>query len=403
MTRYNLQKGFTALREERLRYVRPYTFNTPIVMSAETAGELKTLGVILHKTIRRVTDHYLDYLSIFPRSTRELEILKILEKYPYTVGSFRGDFVISRHGKVKVIELNARQPLNGYFETAYFYNLAAEQTRGLGIRGISGYYSRFNRYVLSRLADKKRVCVVYDSSKPGDRKFYPDLFRIAGSPCHLIKIADLRKKANLLKDALVICEFEFEEIFTLTDDEVELLARHDCLNYLRPALTSGSKLFFCMLTDEDFLKEVLNPKETALVKKYIVPTYTLHSDTPVWKDVRKNKNGYIIKHQNKGMSEDVYAGSTMSEREWKKLFSSGVLEDMVVQQFIFQKRIEGFVGTEPRGDYATGILLYWDNEFFGPGLYRTCDHPVFSNKHSFRKVASLVADRATVPSQVYCL
>jgi hypothetical protein len=391
MVHFDLKKGFDAFRKERVDYVRPYTFNTPVVMSAKTAEELRLLGIIISKAVRHMADNYLKYLNVFPRSRRELEILRICDSYPYTVGSFRADFVISRNGKVKIIEFNARQPLNGYFESAYFYDLAAEQARKRKITGIRDYYSGFYDYIDSSIGNAARVCVVYETALPADRNFYPQLFRKSGIPCHLIKLSELKKKAHLLKNAWVICEFSIEEIFELSDDAVELLAQHRCLNSLKAALHSGNKLFLCALTDDSFLKDALTLKEISLVKRYIVPTYTYTSIPEIWADAKRNQEKYIIKHQNKGMSEDIFVGKLTPVNEWEKLLASRRIKEMVLQKFIEQKKIKGFVGSEYREDFATGILLYSDNEFFGPGLYRTCSSPVFSNKLAFRKIAPLIS------------
>jgi hypothetical protein len=55
-----------------------------------------------------------------------------------------------------------------------------------------------------------------------------------------------------------------------------------------------------------------------------------------------------------------------------------------------QRRFEGFVGKEPRRDYAAGTLLYFNDEWFGPRLFRTSTLPV-SGLGDYRKIAALVA------------
>ncbi len=400
--KFNLTKGFNALRKERIEYVRPYTYNTPVIMSSETARELRQLGIILNKAIRCMAENYRAYVKVFPRSKRELKILRICDKYPYAIGAFRGDYVISRGGKVKIVEFNARQPLNGYFESAYFYDIAAEQACRLKIQGIQNYYAGFIDYLHSCIGNVERVCVVYETAMPADRKFYPAIFENAGIPCRLIKLSELKQKSHLLKNAWVICEFTIEEIFALSDDVVELLARHQCLNSLRAALHSGNKLFFCALNDDGFLKHTLSPDEIALVKRYIVPTYVRGTNPEIWADAKRNKAKYILKHQNKGMSEDIYVGKYTPQNEWESLLASRRINKMVLQKFIEQKKIKGFVGSEYREDYATGILLYSEHGFYGPGLYRTCHSQVFSNKLEFRKIAPLVsASRKVIPGITY--
>jgi hypothetical protein len=174
-------------------------------------------------------------------------------------------------------------------------------------------------------------------------------------------------------------------------DLIEELAASQCHNSFLVALTAGGKRFFCALNDQQFLENALDTREIEKIKQFIVPTYSYGSEIAKWNDARNNKDSYILKHQSRGRSEEVYAGVLTSEARWQELMTAPAADEMVLQPFIEQKVFSGYVGDEIRNDYIAGTLLYFNDEFFGPGLYRTHVSPVTSGIGNFRKIAPLVS------------
>ena len=62
---------------------------------------------------------------------------------------------------------------------------------------------------------------------------------------------------------------------------------------------------------------------------------------------------------------------------------------MILQEWIPQKRITGKIKGEKFEDFVTGTLLYFDDNYFGMGDFRTSSHPV-TNKVDHRKACSLI-------------
>ena len=139
------------------------------------------------------------------------------------------------------------------------------------------------------------------------------------------------------------------------------------------------------------MKNALEPGEIGLLQKYILPTYQYGDGADAWEDALRHKDGYILKHHGRGRSEEVYAGCLIGEPQWQALFKPAKLKDMILQPFVQQKRFQGYTDGEWRDDFVTGILLCFNQEFFGPGLYRTSSQPV-TNWGTFRKMAQLVAE-----------
>jgi len=398
----NIQKGFNAIKDENINYFKTYTYNAPIVLSMERAEEIRKLGLIIYKTIKYMLDNYHQYLHIMPREKRDLQILEICDKYPYRIGTYRTDFVIDRLNNIKIIEMTTRQPLNGYFTSGFFREIALEQAEKLKIQGIVDMYLPFFGYLESYIGDAMHICVIRGNEKLEEIKIYPSIFENAGIKCHIISIEELPKKLGLLEGAWVIEELSFKEIRTFPLEIIEALAQCRLHNAIKALLFTHDKRFFYVLNHSGFLKDALESHEIELIKKYIIPTFVYGDNPEEWEKAFKNKDEYILKHQIKGKSVNVYVGCLTDDVSWKKLFEHATLEQMVLQPFVKQKRFQGFIGSEQRNDYAAGTLLYFNQEFFGPGLYRTSCLPV-SGLGDFRKIAQLVAKVNNILPGIYYL
>ena len=386
----NILKGFNAIKDEQVNYFQTYTYNYPVIMSIGKYEELKRLGQILYKAIRHMLDNYPKYLTLMPREEKDLRILEVCDKYPCRVGTFRTDFVVDKFNNIKIIEMTTRQPLNGYFTSGFFREIALEQIKGLQINEIVDIYPGFFDYLEKYIGDARHVCVIKGNEKLEEIKIYPAIFENAGIQCHIIPIEELPQKLKLLEDAWVIEELTFNEIRSFPLEIIDALAKCRLHNAIKALLFTHDKRFYYALNHPEFLKNALEPHEREILKKYIVPTYVYGDNPEEWEKAYNNKDGYILKHQIKGKSVDVYAGCITDDVAWEKLFIPATLEHMVLQPFVDQKQFEGFVGAEKRNDFAAGTLLYFNQEFFGPGLYRTSSLPV-SGISDFRKIAQLVA------------
>jgi hypothetical protein len=279
--------------------------------------------------------------------------------------------------------------LNGYFTSGFFREIALQQVDGSGMDGILDIYPSLFAYLKQYIGDARHVCVIKGNEKLEEIKIYPDIFRNAGIECHVIPIEELPDKLHLLDGAWVIEELNFREIRSFPLEIIEALARCRLHNSIKTLLFTHDKRFFYVLNNPDFLKDALDPQEIEILKKYLVPTY-VYGDTPEeWDKAHREKDGYIIKHQIKGKSVDVYAGCLTDATTWEALFGPENCSQVVLQPLIDQKRFEGWVGSEQRTDFVAGTLLYFNQEFFGPGLYRTSSLPVTNLKDN-RKIAQLV-------------
>ena len=398
----DIQKGFNTIKNENVNFFKPYTYDSPILLSYDKAEELRELGFVLYKSIKHMLDNYKKYLHLMPREERDLKILEICDKYPHEIGTFRTDFVIDQDNNIKIIEMTTRQPLNGYFTSGLFREIALAQAEDLKIKDVVDMYAGFFEYIEKYIGDAKHICVIKGNNKLEEIKFYPTIFENAGIPCHIIPIEELPQKLDLLEDAWVIEELTFEEIRAFPLEIIDALAKSRMHNAIKTLLFTHDKRFYYVLNSPEFLKDALDAHERELLEKYIVPTFVFGNNPEEWENAYKNKDDYILKHQLKGKSVDIYAGCMSDEASWKKILDSVNLEEFILQKYIDQKQFSGFIGKEKRNDFIAGTLLYFNQDFFGPGVYRTSSLPV-SGLGDFRKIAPLVTKTESILPDIHHL
>jgi hypothetical protein len=158
-----------------------------------------------------------------------------------------------------------------------------------------------------------------------------------------------------------------------------------------------------VLCNEDFQNRILDQKERKFLNHFLIPTYTYIQGNEnvrggtskiarqAWYYARRDKESWLLKHCLLGKSEKVFAGCHCTQEEWHNLFESGEIQNMVLQPFIKQKTVEASIKDDHYNDYVTGTLLCFDNNFFGPGLFRTSSFDV-TNKVDDRKIAQCYSE-----------
>ncbi|MEN6420025.1 MAG: hypothetical protein ABFC73_14005, partial [Clostridiaceae bacterium] len=161
------------------------------------------------------------------------------------------------------------------------------------------------------------------------------------------------------------------------------------LNDLRTVFLVHDKRFFAVLNHDEFLFSALSSDEAAELRAYLVPTYTASERLDLWQNAREQKDGWILKPCVFGKSKNVFAGKVTEQREWERLFSEGETAGMVLQPFISQRLFQGTIGSQRFQDYVVGTLLYFNDQYFGPGIFRASSFPVTNIKDD-RKLAPFV-------------
>jgi hypothetical protein len=386
----NLYHGFLEVAAEACPYFGNWTYNSPLVISPDTNLQMHKIQKIFYKAICHFGEHYDEYRHLMPVKERVYEILSLSKQKPYRPGTYRTDFIIDENNEIKLIEITCRFALNGFFTSGFFILLADQFLQGKfsDIKKVDEY-SAFYDYFMRYFGEFDHVCILKGSDNRNETKYSISIFEKAGYKTYVIPAAVIADNLHLFENAAVIGELDHDELCNLPLKVVEAIIQSNQLNDLRTVFLIHDKRFFSVLGNDAFLQSCLNASEIELLKQVLVPTYTPLEQSDLWLDARQNKNNWILKHRALGKGVNVYAGCVTDEVEWQKIFESDIMADMILQPFIKQRRINGSVGDNTYYDYVVGTLLFFDDNFFGPGLFRTSSYPV-TNKVDDRKIAPLV-------------
>lgn len=388
----NFKQAYTEILKDLIPYFRKYTYDRPIIMSLDTYHKTKQLGVILNKAICHLVSHYMDYQDIMPLDKRVLEILSICSKYPFSVGTYRTDFLIDENNQLKIIEMTTRQPLNGYFLSGVSAQIGFQQACQYHIHNATDEFSGLIDYFQNDFFGSKKIRVIKGYDRLGDIKIYSRLFELTDEiDFKVIELDHLADEIEDLKGARVIEELNFSEIKSLPNHLIEKLTEARVHNDFRNIFLIHDKRFFQLLTTPRFLNSALSGVECDLLSEFTIPSYSFNTHPEVFKEAMHNKEAWIIKPISFGKSEGVKAGSVTSQEDWELSFHDDVVKNMVLQPMIPQRKFRGTIGEEIRDDYVAGTLLYFNNEYYGPGIYRASSF-VVTNVKDDRKVAQVVAD-----------
>jgi hypothetical protein len=399
MSKYD---SFLNIAEKETPYLEQWYLDTPVVITTKRYTELKKVQQLLHKTIHHFAIHYDEYSHIFPLSGTLARIVDVCKPCPYSIGTYRPDFLIAADNGLKICEIGTRFPLNGFFMSGFAEYIGEKKFSHVFSSEIKKEFERFLNYLFEYWGTFSRLCVLKGRDKPCDIKYYIPYFEKLGIEVTLISPAEIENNLDKLTDAAVINEFNQMEIELFSTPALEKIAASNALNDLRSIYLIHDKRYLAVLSDKEFLNAALDKEESEFLQNYLIPTYTRSQTPEKWQEARIDKDKWMIKHQLLGKSEKVYAGCVTGQEEWRYLFESQEIEDMILQPYIKQKKIKSKIGDNPYDDFVVGTLLCFDNHFFGPGVFRASSFEI-TNRVDDRKMAPCITDYRFNTNNIFIL
>jgi hypothetical protein len=385
-----LKESVDVFVDEKLDYYNQWILDEPLFISEANNDELGKLQQILHKLIHEFVINYENYKSLMPVGPEVEKIIELFNNKPYQVGTYRTDFVYDSKRQVKLIEITCRFALNGMFLSSILNKTAQNYIDGnKASYSLVDCYSRIFERFDSYLEGVDTITILKGSDIRNESKLYCDIFERAGFSTKEVHYHDIQDNLQEMQSSWIISELAFDEILSIDHSVLKDLMPLNVTNDFRTVFLIHDKRFFDVLGNSGLRQKVLSPREITFFERFYIPTYSYNSDSHYWKDAKLNKDKWILKHRALGKSKDIYAGIVTEQEEWDKLFKSEKLEEMVLQEWIEQITYKNTLKGEPINDYLTGTLLYFDNNYFGFGDFRTSSFPV-TNKVDHRKMAGLI-------------
>jgi hypothetical protein len=395
-----LYKGFSEIADEYvIDYLSQWTFDHPLLVSMNTYNKMHRLQKSLFRVICYFSKNYHNYRDLMPLSDRVSEIIELCKDKPYYPGTYRTDFVINENNDIKLIEITCRFALNGLFVSGFFNRMGERYLiANPEIKAIENYTSFFDYFVgLFREAD--HICLLKGPFDNNESKYAVPIFEKAGFDVKVIKAEEIPNNIHLLSKGILISELNQDDWCNLPNEIIMKLIDGNLINDPRTIFLIHDKRFFSFLCDEIFLSNVLTEEESEEFLAHVVPTYRPDQRPDLWENARLNKDNWILKPFAQGRSIDVFAGCVTEQEDWAKLFSESKSTKMVLQPFIRQRHFPGEINGKSYNDYAAGILLYFNDLFFGPGVFRTSSFPV-TNKVDDRKFIPMVVESISAANEL---
>ncbi|RCS26018.1 hypothetical protein DUT90_09575 [Polaribacter sp. WD7] len=376
---------------DKKEYYQNWVFDTPIVASNKHHKKLLKLHGIMHKLILHFVNNFEDYNQLMMLSNKVIEITRALQDVNYKVGTFRTDFVYDDKQQPKLIEITCRFALNTLFVSSIFDAISKgyHQQKYKDLSIINPYDN-----LLPYLAQLSKTGIIYvlkGEDKKNESHFFKGIFEDAGRTVVLLHYKDIKTHVNSIsKEDWIVSELTIKEIESLEIDTIKKLSQLNLINDFRTALLIHDKQFFSVLVNQKFQEDCLSNEEIIFFKEFLIPTYNFDQRKDFWKQAKENKNNWILKHKALGKSKSIYAGIVTPQEEWDAIFKTD-LNDYVLQKWVPQQKTKGTIKNKEYNDYVTGTLLFFDEYFFGLGLYRTSSYPV-TNIGDDRKTVALILD-----------
>ena len=401
--RADLERSVKQYVDESYAYYLEWLFEKPIVTSSETIEELKSAGLILNKMITYVSSNFTkkQFDLRMPVSDKVKEILAVFNKKDtYELGTFRTDFVFDTEVKPKFIEITCQFSLNAFFQSAIFNQYSKDFSKKNELEAYRvEEYDAFMDFMAEKIGHRNSVCVIKGRDKIQASRFFTPIFRNAGLEVKEILYTDIWEHRKFIKKSLVINEFMMDEIETLSRQELELLADSQLINDYRNIFIAHDKRFFTILQDRAVQKQILTDDEMTLLNRFLIDTHQCEADTYAKKEVINNKDAWILKHVNLGRSREIFAGLECSQEEWETKLESINPTDYILQKWVPQLKFNGNVGEVEHNDHLTGTLLYFDESYFGLGLFRASSH-IIANKVDNRNIFPMVVKEEEMKDKV---
>lgn len=384
--RSSLNQEVELFTTDRFAYFNQWMFDEPVLISSEEDQDVKDLQKVLYKFINKFVSDYDQWAHLMPLNKKSARVVKAFRHRPYAVGSYRVDTVFDQSGQQKIIETTCRFPLNGFFvagvadKFSQAYQLASCD-RLLTVNRYNDFLSHLNKLI----GEHRKIIVLKNADTRNSSKYFIPIFQKAGFEVVALAPEEVEERNNEIGEGFVISELSIEELELLSDETLQHLANSDMINDLRTVVLIHDKRFHAVLGDENLRRATLSSHEVELLDKFYVPTFCYGDASALWKEAQSDKGSWIMKHRSLGKSKEVYAGIVSTEQEWSDLFTRPDLNDFVLQRWIEQPRVKGTVNGKEFNDFVTGTLLFFDDNYFGPGMFRTSSFPV-SNKVDDRKM-----------------
>ena len=389
--REELEKGFVRLLGEIPLGGMDTFADMPVYVSASRLPEFGKLTAVLADALEKIVGHYSSdsrIRAIYDLSEELNLILQEAANEPYSIGAYRPDFLQAENGQLKICEIGARFPLNGWMISYYM-----EQ--------IIGNFSFWNTekpvQLLKQMPEQfeqifqkeKVLTLVMKSEKGNEIHWLLDILNKKGFRSQICKPEELDLGANeiLLNGKAVeqfILEMDRTELSLFRPGVLNQIIHHSrYINDVRTLILVHDKRVLAVLNDETIMRDYLDAGDYDFLRSWLVPAFALNNDALISELISTREN-WVLKQSSGGRGVGMYIGHETDPVVWEKVLRENRGEYMV-QQYVRQHNYPVPTGDKTETMHLVGMLLCLNRTLCGPGVFRGSSNEVI-NVHQGRGV-----------------
>lgn len=362
----------------------------PVVVNREEIVRMEKLCQVLNKALTSVVSAYFSdgrIRAIYNFDERLNNILSIANAQPYEVGMYRPDFLQAEDGSIKICEIGARYPINGWM-LSYYLNLISEDSRLPSLEAVP-HQRDFINTIFDRFNINEPIVLVHEKEK-GTEVFYllnefskQGLNYVSASPAQLsCQNGELMLQGKAVNQ--FILEMDREELRNFDPEVLKLIVtKGNYFNDVRTLILIHDKRILAVLYNKEIMRNYLSEEEYLFLRSFLIPTYALHTSEKRM-EVSNSSINWVLKRNSGGRGIDMYVKSDCEAAFWSDVIAKQWHEYMV-QQYVHQRWFKYDSGPKKSLINLVGMLLCYNNRSFGPGLFRGSAESVV-NVHQGRGV-----------------
>ena len=350
----------------------------PMTLQSSYLEEYSKLSVLLNTILDAIVLNYFkdERIRKIYQLDNELEdILRLAEGLPYHVGMYRPDFVIDNDGQHKICEIGCRYPINGWM-LSYYLNLAVKEL-AQSVNSSWKYIPEQSTFVYAILKDLDLDKTLFYISKPkegiGTNDFF-NLMKEQGLDVMEISVNELKfKNQKLMVGQQVatqfVIEMDREELKHLNPQILKGLIEADiCINDVRSLILVHDKRVLNVLYNEEIICDYISKESYDFLKSFLIPSYTLDTAQKREELITSTSN-WILKKNSGGKGIDAYVKNDCTPEVWESVIHNH-WQSYMAQKYIEQEVFEIECNGEKQQINIVGLLLYYNEQSFGPGIFR---------------------------------
>jgi hypothetical protein len=361
---FDLDVALRQVIQERSEYFGRWFVDDPYPVDTALDATFAAVYDALSAAIELFVADFARWSAIIPFPPLAHRIAALTAGVPYDKGTFRTDVVFAQDGTARMIEITCRFVMNGFVRHAIYDHLA--RAHGFALRRPDRYAAFLP--VLSDWLGDDPVMIRGEESR-NDSEMLEWIFTAAGRRLEVVAPEALADAWPRLRGRRIVSEMNHGEIARLDDAMLRTLIEAGMRNDLRTAVLVHDKAFFAVMSLPEF-QAALPAEHRETLGRHLQPTWLAELAPDLWAQARVERAGWIMKPRNLGRSEGVIAGALSSTDEWDAAWQTADPRTTVIQRFVDQPRWRTSLRGQPLDDFVVGTLLFAQEGYFGPGMFR---------------------------------